>query len=324
MESMNGKHKEMKRRKNIYAVSGYLLAIVLLSGATTGCSDDGRSYPPDNREIVLQSLTAADPGVSEGTGNTSGLSAGDTLFFAKGTASGSYGDTWKARLEEAGRTKLLEMHYYPSDNSAIYLRGYRPAAASSAGNLLHYMLDGSQDLLLSGEQSGRLTDMFWQEAKSFRFEHLLTQLRFEVKADSTAREKGLALQLLEIAGSRPAAVLDTEKGELSFNGEPGLITVYSRKDDTEAIRPDTLFTAVPGRVTVEPGAGLFLTLRTRDAEGRETSYEHMPVVFHSAGGLSEAGVSYLLRVTLDSRTAPRLGAEVTPWGQGDNGNGIIQ
>ena len=103
-----------------------------------------------------------------------------------------------------------------------------------------------------------------------------------------------------------------------------MLTAYSESEpDKEMLRLDTTFTVVPGRVTVEPGVSLFLTLRTQDAEGREVSYERMPVFFHTPDGVSGAGVSYLLRVTLDSEAGLKLWSEVTPWQQGGNGNGII-
>ncbi len=312
----------MKIKYNRYIAPGRLLLTVLLLDATVGCSGDHDGRSIGETEIVLQSVTNTETGTIHG--EATGFSVGDTLFFARGNTPGVYGDTWKACLETGGRTELLETHYYPADNSPVYLRGYYPGAQRSTDNRLHYTLDGSQDLMLSNEQSGRLTDMFWQETKSFRFEHLLTQLRFEVKADSTAWEKGLVIRALQIGGSRRQAVLDLEKEQLAFEGETGLLTAYSESEpDKEMLRLDTTFTVVPGRVTVEPGVSLFLTLRTQDAEGREVSYERMPVFFHTPDGVSGAGVSYLLRVTLDSEAGLKLWSEVTPWQQGGNGNGII-
>ena len=86
-------------------------------------------------------------------------------------------------------------------------------------------LDGSQDLLVSDEQSGCLSDMFWQDSKKFTFKHLLTQLNIRVRVEEGYPE-GACLTRMQIGGSHPEVLLDLNKATLMAIGEPAVLTIW--------------------------------------------------------------------------------------------------
>lgn len=285
----------------------YLFTGLFFLTGLAGCQGDSGSLPTGG-EVILQ--TRGDVSA----GDVAGKATTDTVCFAKGERSNAYSTVWKAEVK-GGKTVLLERRYYPTDNSAVYLRGYSPVAAIS-DNRVGYEIDGSQDICLTSEQVGRLSDMFWQESKCFSFAHLLTQLRFRVQCDT---EEFLQLLSLQVEGGRTQAVLDLSTGSLSFDGKPERI---------EACQ-DTLFfgsepVSVPGAVMVEASVPLSLTLEVVQSGGRSVVYERLPVVFDETDNLSKAGTSYLLSVVLHRGGAISLSPLVGEWQRGANGVGNIE
>lgn len=284
-------------------------AIALLAGILflTGCEGESSSLPSGG-EVLLQTRHDAL------SGDVSGKAATDTVCFAKGERTNAYSTVWKAEVK-GNKTTLLERQYYPTDNSAVYLRGYSPAADMSA-NRVRYTLDSRQDICLTGEQSGRLSDMFWQESKCFSFTHLLTQLQFQVCCDT---EETLQLLSLQVEGSRTQGVLDLETGRILFDGETQAV---------EACRNTLMFgtqqVPVPGVVMVEAGVSLFLTLTVQQSDGRKIVYGHLQVSFEEADKLPKAGTSYLLSVTLHRGGGISLSPVVSEWKRGANGIGNIE
>ena len=291
---------------NKYTAVSLSAGILFLTGLA-GCQGDSGNLPAGG-EVILQ--TRRDVLI----GDTPGKVAADTVCFAKGERSNVYSTVWKAEVR-GGKTVLLERRYYPTDNSAVYLRGYSPVAAIS-NNLVGYEIDGRQDICLTSEQVGRLSDMFWQESKCFSFAHLLTQLRFRVQCDT---EEILQLLSLQVEGGRTQAVLDLSTGNLSFDGKPESIEVCQ---GTLSFGFEPV--PVPGAVMVEAGVPLLLTLKVVQAGGRSIVYEHLPVVFDETDKLSQAGTSYLLSVVLHRGGAISLSPLVGEWQRGANGIGNIE
>lgn len=287
----------------------------LLWGLMAGCSDgEGRLPAGDGQKLVLRTSS------QQLAGN---VSFSNTVFFAKGDQPGVYTEIWKAGVKPDGTASLSEPKYYPSDDSRIYLRGFAPKGKSAGDGRIAWSIDGQQDLLVTDEQNGSLTDMFWQEKKSFRFIHLLSQLRFQLQCDEAGKEEGWKLFGLVVEGIQKEAVLSLADKGLSFSGEKGTATVLDRASGGECLPLDTEWVDVEEIVMIQPGVAVGLTVVLKDLTGNLTRFERLPVSFHETDGYPVAGTSYLLSIVLRADSACSLSAQVTEWKRGNNGTGII-
>lgn len=287
----------------------------LLWAMLAGCSDgEGRLPAEEGQKLLLRASSEQLAGE---------VSFSDTVFFAKGDEPGKYMDVWKAYVKADGSTTLTEPKYYPSDDSRIYLRGFAPEGTPAGDGRIAYSIDGRQDLLITDEQSGSLTDMFWQEGKSFRFLHLLSQLRFQLRCDEAGKEKGWTLFGLAVEGIQSEAMLSLPDKALSFSGEKGTATVLDLTSGGECLPLDSEWTGVEEMVMLQPGVAVSLTVVLKDRAGNLTRLERLPVSFHEADGYPAAGTSYLLSVMLRADGACSLSAQVAEWKRGNNGTGII-
>lgn len=291
------------------------LLAFLLWGMMAGCSDgDGRFPAEDGQKLMLRASSEQLAGE---------LSFSDTVFFAKGNESGKYTEIWKAYVKADGSTDLAEPKYYPSDDSRVYLRGFAPGGRPSDDGQIVWSIDGKQDILVTGEQNGCLTDMFWQEGKAFVFIHLLTQLRFRFQCDTAGKEKGWKLFGLSVEGVQSEAVLSPANKGLSFSGEKGAVTVLDRTDGGERLPLDSDWLDVPEMVMIQSGVTVGLTVVLEDRRGNLTRFENLPVSFHESDGYTVPGTSYLLSVILRAGGSYSLAAQVSEWKRGNNGTGII-
>lgn len=287
----------------------------LLWGMMVGCSEgDGQMLSEDGQKLLLRAS-------SEQLAGEDAFS--DTVFFAKGDQPGIYTEIWKASVKPDGTTSLSEPKYYPSDDSRIYLRGFAPEGKPVGDGRIAWSIDGQQDLLVTDEQNGSLTDMFWQEGKSFRFIHLLSQLRFQLQCDEAGKEKGWKLFGLVVEGIQKEAVLSLADKGLSFSGEKGTATVLDRASGGECLPLNTEWTGVEEVVMIQPGTAVSLTVVLKDRAGNLTRFERLPISFHETDGYPVAGTSYLLSIVLRADGACSLSAKVAEWKRGNNGTGII-
>lgn len=235
----------------------------------------------------------------------------DTVFFASSLTTGRYEAIWPAVVHEGGTADFTVPRYYPYDNSALYLRGFFPAA-SLYENALSFNLTGAEDVRVSEERQGRLTDMFWNQEKSFTFNHLLTQLVFSLQTNY--QTDSCCLQTLSVSGTRLQAILLPRNDTLTFSGPPVDVVAYdlSEQGDTLWLSEDKTI-ALPCCVLVELGASLSLNL-TLTENGKIVECGPLPIVFHETDGKSQAGTSYRVTVTVSPRTDMQLvSVSVVDW-----------
>ena len=293
---------------NLKQTYNYLAALAFLLCTVAGCSNGEPSPYGGKAELVVRVF----PGSLSGSG-TQG-----SIFFAKGTQPRKYTEIWKASYDTNGDTRMNEPHYYPDDNSRIYLRGFAPEGKSFARDTVRFTIDGKTDLIASNELSGCLTDMFWQDQKEFRFSHLLSQLRFKVSCDQEAIEKGWKLVDLYVERMQSEVALSLADKKLVFSGEKGNIEV--------PVEPTLLgetWTDLPGRVLIQPGVRVYLTAVVADSGGRKTKLEYLPVTIHGGGSTPVGGTSYLISLMLRAEGTSLVSAGIADWIQGGNGSGVI-
>lgn len=301
----------MKKERKIFSV--WLPPILWLF---IGCSGQEPSLPEEGPDMEIRLVTD----LTHSTRSAIGQFKGDTIAFARGTSSGAYSEVWKAKAA-GGEARLLKPQYYPADNSPVYLCGYYPAVVPD-GRGVPFRLTGREDVLVSNEQSGCLTDMFWQDNKRFTFRHLLAQSNVRLKV-ADGYPAGACLKRLCIHGSHPAALLDLYKGQLSFYGDAVPLSVYEADEAgllLTTVYPDTLI----GPVMVEPGVSLALEVTVGLPDGTSLFYSALPIRFGEANGWSVAGTSYTLSVLLNQKTSEiSLTVFVADWKEENGGNIIL-
>lgn len=299
----------MKLKTTYQSVSVATLLLCVLSG----CSDSSSVPSPktEGHELVLRAYS----------GNLASQEAvAGSVCFAKGSESGKYTEIWEAFVASDGKVGWKTPKYYPHDDSPVFLCGFAPVGELSEEGEgdISYRIDGSQDIQVTLEQPGSLTDMFWQTNKSFEFVHLLSQLRFRVCCDETGEMNGWKLTQLLAEGVQSEVRLSLAERSLSFSGEPGEMSV-----DMKPLPLGQEWSDVSGVIMLQPGVPVSLTAVVEDSRGVETRFEHLPVAFAEEGGLPLAGTSYLLSVTLRGEGGSSLSARVAEWKRGNNGTGVI-
>lgn len=304
-----------------------ILYIGLLIGTfgLPGCSDD------TNAGTIPAHLIRLNSGIIPTTRAALNRFDGETVAFAKATASGRYTETWQAVATPAD-TRLEGEQSYPADRSYLYLRGYYPVQPLSGGEA-SYKLDGQTDLMATVEQKGNLTDNFSLSSKTFYFNHLLTQVSLEVR---TSREETNELRLawVEVSGSRPEAKISLSAApaaglpQVLFSGEPQLLTAYIEPVRGGGVSLSREAVLLPYTLLVEPGAPLGLDIKASLPDGTMRSWSGMPVRFDGQDGVSQSGTAYLLTVTLFPTTGPEdtelsVAASVVPWAE-DRGSGTVE
>lgn len=303
-----------KENKHIAQWSLPVLVLFLLgmSGCSEECDEPATASSGQKLELLVSPKALPDE-----------TAFPDSVFFACGNEAGRYGDIWKATVGSNGRCSFSETRYYPSDDSRIYLLGFAPKGEAAGENLRQYLVDGSEDILITDEQSGSLTDMFWQTGKAFEFSHLLTQLRFRFRCDVEGEERGWKAVGLTVEGLQQEAVLSLADKTLFFSGEETSVPVFDRKESEKVEVLGADWSDVVETVLVQPGAPVSLTVVVEDTAGVRTCFDNLSVSFHEEGGMSLAGTSYLISVTLCREDEISLNVAVAPWKIGAPGGGEI-
>ena len=185
-----------------------------------------------------------------------------------------------------------------------------------------YPMDGQQDIMVTEEQHGCLTDMFWQDTKSFEFVHLLTQLRFRLRLDEKGMTDGWKLRTVVIDGVKQKVTLSLADKSLLFSGDSNRIMAVNRPRDMFQ-KLDTAWTEIPETVMVQPGVPLSLTIMLQDSLEDQRHYRQLPIVFREENNRSAPGTSYLLSVTIRTDGTTSLSTSVVEWKKGNNGIGVI-
>lgn len=275
--------------------------LCLLVACRDGCTEE---YVPEQRAV---SLFVSDRRLETGLDKK----PFDTVFFANALSTGRYEAIWPAVVQQGGVADFTVPRYYPTDNSAIYLRGFFPEALLHE-NALRFNLTGSEDVRVSEERLGRLTEMFWRQEKSFTFNHMLTQLVFSLQTND--QTDSCYLQTLSVNGARLQATLLPGNDTLTFSGPLASIVGYdlSEKGDTLWLFGNKAVT-LPCCVLAEPGVSLSLNL-TLTENGKNIECGPLPIVFHETDGKSQAGTSYRVAITVSPRTGMQLvSVSVVDW-----------
>ena len=266
----------------------YILKAAFLSQLLFSCTERSLEPRPEPEPVPIRLFT----GIR--TRATVDVFGDTPVCVAYGVRTGQYDGSWDG-IATDNEIRLMPERYYPSDGSALYLRGYYPPAPLTADGRLTYRLTGEEDLMLTGEQNGSLSAPFGEsDSQSLLYRHLLTQLIFTltVEAEDTGALRVRSLHL---------------------NGLTDEVTLSLAEESL-----------LPGERTVSVPVDLVLSVdddRTHDRE-----YRALPVRFE--GGEGEGGTAYTVRVELPDPVIPDpveivAVATVGRWQEGDSGSGEL-
>lgn len=213
--------------------------------------------------------------------------------IAAGTVAGQYTESWSGIATDGGIT-LDPVRYYPTDGSPIYLRGYYPVAPLTDGKV-NYRLTGKEDLMLSVEQSGSLSDRFEATESALTYRHLLSQLTFKLQLNGT--KPGYRIRSLQLNGLAASATISLGDETLVPEGEAAPVDIY---DDggTGGIDIKDGVVTLPGYVLVQPKAELTVdfVMAIDNNPAHDKIFKNIPIRFT---GDSEGGSAYIIEVTID-------------------------
>lgn len=276
--------------------------------AMVSCSSE-EGINPDNNTPVEIRLNGGVNTVTKAVTTTETLAK---AFFANGTTTETYADApWTATIT-GGSITFNPKQYYPVNDSSIFLKGYAPAGTYKSGTV-SYTIDGDMDIIATNENSGKKSVPFGE----ITFDHLLTQLQFEVIASSaevaTAWGELSKIELTEQPTALELKLTDSNKLAAAENPiKASLIT----KGYTEAAIPIGAATSA-GYIMILPGqTSIPLTVTTVNG----TKSINVTLANNVA---TEKGKAHKITLTF-SGTEITPTAKVTVWDEkGTTGSGTI-
>lgn len=216
------------------------------------------------------------------------------VCIAVGTVAGQYTENWDGTATE-GEIKLSPERYYPADGSPVFLRGYHPAAPLTNGEV-KYTLTGQEDLMLSIEQNGSLTNRFSAATTPLTYSHLLSQLNFTLRLKGAP--KSYRVRSVHLNGMAASAVVNLFSGKVEPSGFSGPVVVYSDPGTGGFPVVDGVVT-LPGYVLVQPEASLTLdlVLAVDNNPAHDRPFKNLPIRFGEGG--TEGGSAYEIEISLE-------------------------
>lgn len=137
----------------------------------------------------------------------------------------------QATIKKDGTITFNETLYYEKDGSKTHLIGYYPIATTTANNIVEWTITGKEDIIISDLQSG---DKTTTGNLTFKFEHKLTQLKFNIKAPTELT--GEKLTSIKVNKLRTAAQFNpgASSNQFTFTGNPTeSLTAENPKTDAD-------------------------------------------------------------------------------------------
>lgn len=273
---------------------------------------------------------------------------GTAVSIAAGEKEGQYTENWDGTAT-GGEILLKPERYYPQDGSAVYLRGYYPAAPLTGGEV-HYQLTGQEDLMLSVPQSGSLASRFDPKGTPLTYKHLLAQLNFTLNlkgADDNYKVRSVYLN-----GMAASAVVSLSEGTVKPVSQSAPVVIYT-DPGTGGFPIVDGKVSLPGYVLVQPDATLTLdlVLAVDNNPANDLKFPGLPVHFEGSG--TQGGNAYEVEISFEIPVQPdppeppgpddpddpdipvdpvdpldkykiTVTATVTEWRAGENGGAILK
>lgn len=241
-------------------------------------------------------------------------------FAKKGST--TFDEDWYATIGSDKKISFTESnfttpqaHYYNNDGSNTTLVGYYPTEnITRTANEVSFEIPANADMDIMSTASQNGNKKVGEQFGEFTFNHLLTQLTFEVLSD--AGYTGGSITSIILKGTNRKAKLDlTNPSALTFESlaAGNDITVYNG-----TITPNGTAQSAGEAVMVQAGADMTLTI-----VAGSTTYENISIVTTETDNKTKAGTSYKITLTFSGKTVSAE-AGLTAWDTTGTGSGRIE
>lgn len=325
---------------------------LLLTAWLTGCSDRQIVRPGEDDRVKIR-LSASMSETKGAVGSLEELDALPEKFGIYGAdtrrkeTAEKLGEEWgdpmrmdnvrAAGIDTLGRVVLERDYIYdPDESSYVKFCAYAPYARSGEGTgggsyvekpsagrapTLHFRLDGQQDLMWASPVIGNKLTV----PRGFVFEHLLTQLRFQI-ADAAGTMEGYSVRAILFSGVGTHCSVDLETGETGEWTEPS-------DDITLPIPVPVPITGTPdapqpvgSEVLLPPGQEYFTVRVVTDKD----VYRNIRIVPAEPDKTFRAGKAYLITLSFNVSDQPggnltdiEVGVSLKPWEKGGYGDADV-
>lgn len=239
----------------------------------------------------------------------------EVSFANKTGGTGSYATTtpWFAKIADGGSVSFVnaegatESHYYEADGSTTSLIGYYPRGTYNNGIVI-YSLTGEEDIMVSQELSGDKNTPMTNTETKFKFEHLLSQLKFIVKSGENFGT-GVKVTKIVLNGTNTSATLTLTGASpaLTFGSDAAPLTIYDKAEGADIASS----TAAVATKMVQPG----VSGMTLDITAGGTEYTGIPITIANSNNAPDASTAYDITLTF-SKKEVAAEAEIGEWKTG--------
>lgn len=194
-----------------------LMIFPLAALAFASCSSDDEPCVKNDDRVEIR-LSADVNEVKTKAPVNSGASV--TAQFVASATTGDYttnawtaSATFTASTTASASFSFSPAQYYSPTGSTIYIKGFYPAGTVSGKTVTFTGMNGSQDLMISNEQSGSKASA---TPLAFNFSHLLTQLQFNLVA-GTGFGTGITVTKIVVRSQQTPQTLDLNAGTVAYN-----------------------------------------------------------------------------------------------------------
>ena len=332
-----------------------IISSLLMAGLLCSCEKPHTEGPDDNRRIYLTANTVETKAPFDGTVPSESQQL-DALVCVSttpysypsngedGTTDGTIGKHLQVQFS-SGTRQLINGAYYNQSkpDQAVYFSAMHPQAGWSFtdNTMAHFSFDGSDDVMFAPQVTGKYGN---QNPPTLHFQHLLTWIRLEIKADSEAVATAWGPLKSITVGSKNSISIDLSK-EFNKNGvEFGndISMPFYKTSSPEEIFPDeqtgytmTLASQEVAYVLCAPviasdqdsfdGARIPEYFIHIESENREVDIE--VDLMHAAGSYfndSTMGRQFTLSLTFKMGNTIATSTSITDWETGGIGFGEIE
>lgn len=225
------------------------------------------------------------------------------------------------------------VYNYPTDGSNLTFYGYYPyAAEGTSGNnymvapdgttapVLNFTTDGMQDVMYATPVTANKTT---SPVGKLVFGHALTQLHFLAKKGTVA--EGTTIKSITLKNANSRCTLNMADGTLGIWGTPTAMAALADADVAIPAAEEEITGAKP--LMIQPGLSQVLVDVVTAKDDSEETYEDIIIKPEGEDGTFEAGISYAITLTFNSksdRVPIAIAAGVTPWVESGKGSGTVE
>lgn len=285
-----------------------IVSLALIAIVAASCSEEEQFVSPDNSPVEIKLSSGINEVLTKAPVNS-----GDSITarFVATTTSGDFTtNAWtstvrfKALATVSDAFSFTPKQYYPINGSNIYIKGFYPDGTISGDSVTFSGAPGTNDVMITPQVSGTRAAT---APLDFKFDHLLTQLKFKFVAGSGYDPTGKKVTSVVVKSQQIPSKLSLSSGVVVYT--PGSATITGSYDITAAgaVAPDCPM--------VKAGVPVVLSITNSD----NVTYPDITV----ADLTTEVKKSHLITLTFSHKEITAT-VSVTDWVSGGEGSAGAQ